>query len=471
MMWLLCSALTALHAQKAKSKQSSPGPGTYLKDSAMIRAFFDEELKNGKCHDNLRILCKDYGKRVSGSVIAAGAVEWSYKLMQQYGFDTVYKQEVMVPRWERGGKEFATGWYENSYGGKSAGLYGFNICALGGSVGTGEEGVKGQVVEVKNFEELKALGTEKIKGKIVFFNRPMDDSRINTFNAYGGAVNQRGRGASEAAKYGAVCVVVRSMSLGINDYPHTGAMWYADSSNKIPACAISTMDAEELSKMIRENDIMMLEIRMQCQTLADTLSHNVIAEIRGSEKPDEIIVVGGHLDAWDMAEGAHDDGSGVMQALEALRLFRQLRIRPKRTIRCVFYMNEENGMKGALKYAEIAKAKKEKHIAALESDEGGFTPRGFAFDASGDTLKRIMAWSKLFEPYYMERFVTGGGGTDISPLKAQGAVLLDLNPDSQRYFDFHHAATDRFEAVNKRELELGAAGIAGMLYLLSEYGL
>jgi carboxypeptidase Q len=438
-------------------------------DSIMLKRIFDEELSHGKCNDNLRELCKGYGKRLTGSPIAAGAVEWSYNKMKSYGFDTAYKQEVMVPHWVRGRKETASYITSRSpYPKPGVPPTPVSICALGGSIGGN---ISGQVIEVKSFEELRALGKEKVKGKIVFFNRPMDDTKINTFSAYGGAVNQRGRGAVEAGYLGAIGVIVRTMSVGINPYPHTGAMHYADTVVKIPACAISTLDAEKLSADLKQYPFILLSYEMFCKTLPDTLSHNVICEIRGSEHPEEIIVMGGHLDAWDMAEGAHDDGSGVTQCLEALRLMKQLGIKPKHTIRCVFFMNEENGLRGGTKYAEIAKLKKERTILALESDEGGFTPRGFAFDATGDTLNRLCNFKKLFAPYYMDDLHHGGGGSDIGPLQDLGCVLMSLNPDTQRYFDFHHAATDVFEGVNKREQEMGAAGITGIIYLIDEYGL
>ncbi len=430
-------------------------------DSILIKKIFDEELSNGQCYENLRYLCKGFGKRLTGSPIAAGAVEWSYHKMRSYGFDTVYKQDVMVPHWVRGATEKAH--YEL---GKSMKIIPVSICALGGSIG-GE--IKGEVIEVKSFEELRALKKENVKGKIVFFNRPMDDTKINTFGAYGGAVNQRGRGAIEAGYMGAVGVIVRSMSVGINPYPHTGAMRYSDTVSKIPACAISTLDAEKLSDDLKKNTRLFFQYSLYSHTLPDTLSHNVICEIQGSEHPEEIMVMGGHLDAWDLGEGAHDDGAGLVQCLEALRLFKQMGIRPKHTIRCVFFMNEENGLKGGLKYAEMARLNNEKHVLALESDEGGFTPRGFSFDATGDTLARLLGYNKTFHPYYMDDFHMGGGGSDIGPLKEQGCVLMDLSPDTQRYFDFHHAATDVFEGVNKRELLMGAAGIAGIMYLLDTH--
>jgi hypothetical protein len=437
-------------------------------DSIMLRRIFDESLMNGKSYANLKELCKGYGKRLSGSPIAAGAVDWSYAKMNTYGFDAVYKQDVMVPHWVRGKAE--TAYFSIAYRNKlSKEKNKVAVCALGGSVG-GK--ISGEVIEVKSFEELRALGKEKVKGKIIFFNRPMDDTKINAFAAYRGAVNQRGRGANEASYMGAIGVIIRTMSLGINPYPHTGAMMkYTDTVAKIPACAISTLDAEKLSAAIKTNSYVLFNLEMNCEKLEDVLSHNVICEIKGNEFPDEIIVMGGHLDAWDMAEGAHDDGSGVVQCLEALRIMKEMGIKPKRTIRCVFFMNEENGLRGGMKYAEIAKSKREKTILALESDEGGFTPRGFSFDAHGDTLARLYNYKKFFAPYYMDNFQEGGGGSDIGPLQEQGAVIMDLTPDTQRYFDYHHAATDVFEAVNQRELELGAAGICGIVYLIDKYGL
>ena len=433
-------------------------------DSVMFNRIFDQELSHGRSHENLHELCKGYGKRLSGSPIAAGAVEWSFNKMKSYGFDSVYRQEVLVPHWVRGDKETAS--YSIKSGSKAMAV---RICALGGSIG-GK--ITGKVIEVKSFEELRALGKDKVKGHIVFFNRPMDDTKINTFDAYGGAINQREFGANEASCLGATAVIVRSMSLGINPYPHTGAMLsYTDSVAKIPACAISTENAEMLSKDLKKSSDLLFKLEMHCQWLPDTLSYNVISEIRGTEHPEEIILIGGHLDAWDMAEGAHDDGAGVVQSLEAIRLIKELNIRPRHTIRCVFYMNEENGMRGGLKYAAEAKQKKEKHIAALESDAGGFTPRGFSFEANGDTLKRLIDYRNLFTPYYMDHFRKGGGGVDIGPLNKLGTLLIDLEPDTQRYFDFHHSAADVFEGVNKRELEMGAAGITGLVYLIDKYGL
>lgn len=436
-------------------------------DEEVVKQLFDAALKQGKCYGWLDELCNGIGGRLSGSPEAEKAVQWGKKLMEQQGFDRVYLQEVMVPHWVRGEKEKAE--LIPSLKGKKKQT--INISALGGSVCTPKKGIEAEVIEVRNFEELATLGREKIEGKIVFFNRPMEPTHTCTFDAYGGAVNQRGRGAIEAAKYGALAAIVRSMTLAYDEHPHTGAMRYLDTITKVPAAAISTKGAELLSQSLKEDPKLKIRMEMQCQALPDVKSYNVIGEIKGSEFPDEIIVIGGHLDSWDTGQGAHDDGAGIVQSIEALRLFKTLGIRPKRTIRAVLFMNEENGMRGGLKYAEEAKKLNEKHIAAIESDRGGFTPRGFSMGGGDKQVEKVMAWKKLFEKYDMHEFTLEGGGVDIGPLKNQDVLLMELLPDSQRYFDYHHSPSDTFDKVNKRELELGAAALTSMLYLLSEHGL
>jgi len=340
------------------------------------------------------------------------------------------------------------------------------ITALGFSVGTPEKGVTSNVVEVHSFEELKSLGTAAVKGKIVFFNRPFDDKLISTFAAYGSAVNQRTMGASEASKVGAVAVIVRSMTSSLDNFPHTGVMHYADSVNKIPAVAVSTLDAELLSKWLKTDPKLSLHIISTCKNYPDTWSYNVIGEISGSDKPHEYITVGGHLDAWDIAEGANDDGGGCVQAIELIRLYKKLGIKPKRTIRAVMFMNEEMSSTGGKTYAEEAKRKGEIHYAALESDRGVMSPRGFGFDADSDRLKKLQALASWFVPYNINDFDKGSGGSDIGPLKAMGTLQIGYIPDSQRYFSYHHSANDTFEQVNIRELQMGSAAIASVIYLI-----
>jgi carboxypeptidase Q len=439
-------------------------------DSVQIRKFYDEALVNGQCYENLRYLCKKIGQRLSGSAGAAKSVEWSKKLMEGYGFDKVYLQEVMVPHWVRGAKEQAF----IIDGNKKIAV---PIAALGMSIATPAAGITANIVEVRSIKELDALGESVIKGKIVFFNGPFDQRFIETGAGYGAAGVQRFAGPSAAAKYGAVGAIVRSVSSSVDDYPHTGGTVYVDGVKKIPAAAISTLAANKLSNMLRLRKLPLIKFyfKQSCQTLPDAKSYNVIGEITGSENPNKFITVGGHLDSWDLAEGAHDDGTGVMQSAEVLRILKATGYRPKNSIRAVFFMNEENGHKGGIKYAELAAANKEEHIAAIETDEGGFTPRGFSFEGvSPSFLKEINKnWKGLFEPYEADRLVAGGSGTDIGPLRetVPSIKLIGFRPDSQRYFDIHHSSNDVFENVNKRELELGAAAITALVYLIDQHGL
>ncbi|MBS1981254.1 MAG: M20/M25/M40 family metallo-hydrolase [Bacteroidetes bacterium] len=435
-------------------------------DQKSIKEIFDEALKNGKAYPMLKELCTDIGARLSGSPAAAAAVEWSRHMMERNEFDSVWLQPVMVPHWVRGQKEIA-----RVINLKNRGVLELSVCALGNSIGTGPSGVSARVIEVKNFDELKQLGTKAVQGKIVFYNRPMDPTLIHTFEAYGGAVDQRGRGASEAAKLGAVAVIVRSMGINIEDYPHTGSLHYQDNVPKIPAIAVSTKHAEVLSKLIKEEKELQVYIETHCEMLDDAPSFNVVGQLNGGEYKDEIIDIGGHLDSWDLAQGAHDDGAGCVQAIEVLRLFKELGIKPKRTLRAVMFMNEENGLRGGMKYAEIAKAKKENHIAAIESDEGGFTPRGFSMTGSEETHAKLKSWKPLFAPYGLTEFADEGGGADIGPLGPLGTAMIGYSPDSQRYFDYHHTPEDTIDKVSPRELEMGAAAMAALVFLIDKYGL
>jgi len=434
-------------------------------DESAIRQIFDRALVDAQSYKWLHYLTTEVGARLSGSPGAAAGVEWSRHEMENI-VDSVWLQPVMVPHWVRGQREI--GRILNT---KKSGPIEVNVCALGNAVGTGPGGVSGLVVEVKNFEELKQIGERSIKGKIVFFNRPMDVKSIDAFAAYGGAVDQRAFGASEAAKYGAVGVIVRSMGLNGEDYPHTGSLRYTPNVAKIPAIAISTNHADRLSKLIKEEKDVQFYFETHCEMLPDAPSFNVIGEIKGYEYPEQIIVVGGHLDSWDLAQGAHDDGAGCVQAMEVLRLFKVLGIRPKRTIRAVMFMNEENGLRGGQEYAKQAALKKEKHIAAIESDRGGFTPRGFTMTAPDPIKAKIRSWKPLFEPYGLTDFSQEGGGADIGPLEPMGVPVLEFLPDSQRYFDYHHTPEDTIDKVSPRELELGAASMTALVYLMDKYGL
>jgi len=432
-----------------------------------LKKIYQTALLDGQSYDWLAHLSNQIGGRLSGSLNAQRAVEWGKEELDALGLDKVWLQPVMVPKWIRGTFEYAN--IETSPGN----TINVPVCALGGSISTPLTGIRAEVVEVKDFEELKALGQEKVKGKIVFFNRPMQADLINTFSAYSGCVDQRFSGAEEAARLGAVGVVVRSMNLRLDDYPHTGSMSYGDLPlrERIPAAAISTNGAELLSSMLALNPSLKFYLKQNCKNLPDVQSYNVIGEITGSTHPEEIMVVGGHLDSWDLGDGSHDDGAGIVQSMEVLRIMKKINYRPKRTLRVVLYMNEENGQRGAAKYTELAQKNNENHVFALESDAGGFTPRGFSIDTTEEKLKTIQSWAPYFEPYLIHLFVKGGSGADIAPLKTATNVLAGLRPDSQRYFDFHHAANDTFDAINKRELELGAATMASMVFLMDHFKL
>ena len=440
---------------------------TQSDDEKQIKAIYDAALTKGKAYDWLNYLSNQIGGRLSGSVQAQQAVEYTKSQLDSLGIDRVWLQPVMVPKWVRGTPEFA---YMETAPGITSDV---PICALGGSVATPIGGIKAGIVEVNGIEELKTLGRENIAGKIVFYNKPMDPTLISTFQSYSGCVDQRYSGAAEAAKFGAVGVIVRSMNLRLDDLPHTGSMSYGNTtvSERIPAAAISTNGAELLSTTLKLSPNTKFYFKQNCKTFDDVESFNVIGEIRGSKYPNEIMVVGGHLDSWDLGDGSHDDGAGCVQSMDVLRLLKESGYRPQRTIRVVLFMNEENGLRGGNKYAEEAKKNGENHVFALESDAGGFTPRGFSFDCSDSNFEVVQSWKKLFEPYLIHVFVRGGSGADIGPLKNDSMVLAGLRPDSQRYFDHHHAANDTFEHVNKRELELGAASMTSLIYLFDKYGI
>jgi len=435
-------------------------------DTEIIKKIYQTSLTNGKSYDWLNHLSNQIGSRLSGSLGAERAVTYTKEELEKLGLDKVWLQPVMVPRWVRGAKEYA---YIETVPGKTNTV---NICALGGSVATPALGIKANVVEVKSFDELSTLGKEAIMGKIVFFNRPMQADLINTFEAYGGCVNQRYRGAVEASKYGAVGVIVRSMNLRLDDLPHTGVMSYDDipAEKRIPAAAISTNDAEVLSTMLQLDKNINLYFKQNCKQLSDVQSYNVIGEILGSQFPNEYMIVGGHLDSWDLGDGSHDDGAGVVQSMEVLRLIKELKIKPKRSLRVVLFMDEEISGSGAEKYAAEVKQKNENHVFALESDAGGFSPRGFSFDCSDANFNQVLTWQPLFKPYLIHYFEKGETGVDVEYLKNDKIVLAGLVPDSQRYFDYHHANNDTFDAINKRELELGAATMASLVFLFDKYG-
>jgi hypothetical protein len=433
-------------------------------DSATIKKIADEIMRNGKAYELLTQLTKKIGGRLAGSPQFAKAVQWGKTTMEKMGADKVSLQECMLPHWVRGGTDKAS---ITRIGNKQVNRT-LDVVALGNSLGNGT--VTAPVLAVADFDELEKRKDE-VKGKIVYYNKAFDPTNIKTFISYGQTVVYRGSGPSRAAKYGAVGVMIRSMTESVANDPHTGSMHYDEAYPKIPAVAMGPRDADAFWDLSRQS-----ELRASMTThghfLPDTIGHNVIGEITGSEFPDQIITVGGHLDSWDVNEGAMDDGTGVVHTIEVMRAFKALGIHPRHTIRFVLFANEENGLRGGSKYAEEAKAKGEKHIFALESDAGGFTPRGFSIQLNKEQAAKVRSWIPLLSPYGTFDIEDGGGGADVGPLnKAFGIPVGELMPDSQRYFDLHHARTDVLENVNKRELLLGAVNMAGLIYLVDKYGL
>ena len=431
-----------------------------------IQILFKKSLTEGKSYEWLEHLSNKIGGRLSGSLNSQRAIEWSKNELENLGLDKVYLQPVMVPKWIRGTFEYAN--IETSPGN----TINVPVCALGGSISTPLGGLRANVIEVKTFDELFEKKNE-IEGKIVFFNRAMRADLVNTFEAYSEAVNQRLQGAEIAARFGAVGAIVRSLNLKLDDQPHTGTMSYGNLplSKRIPAASISTNGAELLSSMLSLNKNLKFYLKQNCKNLPDVKSYNVIGEIKGIEFPNEIMIVGAHLDSWDLGDGAHDDGAGVVQSMEVPRLLKKINYKPKRTLRIVLFINEENGQRGAIKYSQESKIKNENHVFAIESDAGGFTPKGFSVDSNDDKFKIISNWSKYFKPYFVHYFEKGGSGADISYLKNEENVLVGFRPDSQRYFDYHHSENDVFSSINKRELELGAASIASLIYLVDYFKL
>jgi len=433
------------------------------RDSITIKTIFERALTGENLNNDLLFLTKKIGPRISGSVNAKKALNWARKRMLEIAPDTVYLQEVVVPHWERGANEksfFNTGRKKTE----------MKVCALGGSIATNGL-LQANVLEVKNWDELDLISDNEIRGKFIFFNRAMDPKEVETYKAYLGAVDQRSIGAIEASKRGAIGVLIRSLTLKADDIPHTGAVSYDINTKKIPAAAIGIKSANLLSAALANNPNLMYSLKMECMALPDEKSYNLIGEIRGARFPHEYVTAGAHLDSWDLGEGAADDGTGVVQTLEVLQILKNLDQRPERSFRAILYMNEESGAHGAVQYAKEAREKNETHIAALESDAGGFTPRGFRVDGSLTVVKQIKTWMELFAPYKMGEIYQNQRGIDLLPMKGLSKALISLECDDQRFFDIHHSASDTYDKLNIREVKLGGASMSALSYLILKYGL
>lgn len=428
----------------------------------LVRSLLDESLARGRAHALLGELCRVAPSRLAGSPGYLRAAEWARETLLREGCDDVRLEPVPVTPWERGDLEVLEVLEPREARGAR-----IRIAALGGSVATPPGGVAAEVIAVRSFDELRQRSGEA-RGKIVLFDRPMDPTEIRTFTAYGRAVDQRTQGAVEAARAGGVAALVRSVTTRHDDVPHTGMMRYANDVERVPAAAVSLVGADRIAGWLASGERVVVRLELGCRLLPAALAYNVIGELRGRERPEEIVLVGGHLDAWDLGQGAHDDGAGCCQAIEVVRLLRAVGFRPRRTVRVVLFANEEMGLGGARAYHEAHRGEMDRHVLAVESDRGGFTPRGFTTDANPRALEILRAIASLLEETGISRVVQGGGGADVSALRESGVVVMDLVPDCQRYFDYHHSANDVFEAVHEREIALGAAALASLIGVVSD---
>lgn len=429
-------------------------------DSIQFKNISDEILVNGTAYESLRDLTQSIGHRLSGSNAYEKATDWAVRKLKEAGADKVWKEAVMVPVWERGKESLSI----KESNGKWKNL---NMLSLGNSEGTKGKDLEGEIIFVRNKEDFDQLSDEKVKGKIIFFNYAFNQKHISTGQAYGEAGKYRRSAASWAGKRGAKAVIIRSLSSALDDVPHTGMMRYdEDDTAKIPAVAIGPKSADELEKTLKKEQVF-AKLNSNATMKGEKLSHTVIGEITG-KKDQSVIVVGGHLDSWDVGEGAQDDGAGIVQSFEVLRTFKKLGLENNHTIRVVCFANEENGVRGGNKYAENIKKNKEKHLFAIESDGGGFTPRGFGLVMNPEKREQVQSWRNLFLPYGVNNFEVQYAGTDIEPMEPLGVPLAELMTDSQRYFDIHHSAEDTFDKVNRRELLLGAAVMGQLIYMIDQ---
>jgi hypothetical protein len=430
-------------------------------DSVLLKTASDDIMLHGKCYENLRVLTKTIGHRLSGSPEADKAVEWGKRAMEAAGADKVWLQPADVPVWVRGEESLKIQLNGNEF-------VPVSMLSLGNTEGTKGKLLEQEIVCVPDMDAFEKLTQQQVQGKIIFFNYKFRQDIINTFEGYGDAVKYRWMSVNKASKKGAAAVIIRSVSTGADDAPHTGSSRYEDSVKQIPAVAIGNVSADKLAAACAKSDVK-AQLISNCTNKGMKRSYNVIGEITGSEKPDEIITVGGHLDSWDVGEGAQDDGAGCVQSIEMIRTLKALGIKPKHTVRAVLFMNEENGDKGGWAYSDSLAKSTNKGIFAMESDAGGFSPRGVGLDMPDEMKQQVRSWAPLFMPYGVYDFTTDESGTDIFPMKKYGVPLAGLIPDSQRYFDLHHSRNDVFESVSHRELKIGAFTMTAMVLLVDKY--
>ena len=407
-------------------------------------------IADSQGYNRLGEMLDTFGPRLSGSSNLEKTLEWIIDEMNEDELENVHGEDVMVPKWVRGKESAAmtSPWMKN-----------LAILGLGGSVGTGPKGLSGEVFVVTSFDDLKSRAGEA-KGKIVLYNVP--------FTTYGETVQYRYRGASEAAKVGGIASLVRSVGPYSMNTPHTGTSAYENGVKKIPHAAITLEDAAMMGRMNKLGLTVKVTLYMEAQSFKDVLSQNVMGEIVGSEYPDEVIVLGGHIDSWDAGQGAHDDGGGCVAAWQAIKLIKDLGIKPKRTIRAVMWTNEENGLRGGEAYRDAHFNELDNHILAMESDAGVFKPSGFGFSGSDEAFNMLQDIGTLLKRIESGIITKGGGGADIGPIMREGVPGMGLKVDGSRYFWYHHTPADTFDKVDKDEFNRCVATMAVMAYVVAD---
>lgn len=446
-------------ADAPPARPATPIADAYRDVAARI---VEAALSQDRAHARLRWLCDRIGPRLSGTPGLDAAVAWTAAELAGEGL-VVAQERVLVPKWVRGHESaVALAPLERALCG----------LGLGGSVGTPPGGIEADVVVARDFEHLEALGAS-VRGRIVLFNRPMPPYDPERGAGYGEAVAFRSKGPSRAAKLGAVAALVRSVTATSLRTPHTGTLSYDADVRRIPAMAVTIEDAEWIARCDAAGETVRVRLTMEARDEPDVPSANVVADLRGSERPDEIVVVGAHLDSWDVGQGAHDDGANCVAVMEALSVLRRLGLRPRRTIRAVLFVNEENGLRGAIGYATLHRDELPRHVAAIEADAGCFRPLGFTTPKATDERQaqfraRMEDLLSLLEPLGASRLRDGGGGADIGLMAPAGVPQLGLDVDGRTYFDVHHTHADTFDKVAKADLDRVAAVLAVTAYVLAD---
>ncbi|WP_326983628.1 M28 family peptidase [Chryseobacterium sp. MYb264] len=451
-----------LFSQKKPQKKNPIRKTTVVKFNYHdeFKKISDEIMTNGIAYDNLGELTKGVGPRFSGTSGYEKAAQWAEKKLKDIGIEMIWRQEARVPVWVRGRESLqiktANGDWKN-----------IKMLSFGNSEGTGGKDLTGEIVLINSTAELNALSIGKLKDKIVFVNVPMDPKIINTSDSYLSTAKSKLISASVIAKTGAKALIIRSLTTANDDIPHAKMIYYeADDKVKIPALSIGVRSADELENLLKKQKVT-AKISMSAESKGETTNPNIIAEI-GGKKDSKVIVLGAQLDSWDFAEGAHDDGTGVVQCIEVLRTLKALGFENNHTIRVVLYANSENGGQGRETYAAYVKKKEEKHVFALGTDAGGYSPRGFSLDMPPQRRRQVFEWKNYFLPYGVYDFDQTDAIQDISPLKKLDIPLAELVVDTQRYFDYHHSEQDTFDKVNKRELLLGAVAMTQMILMIDK---